>query len=910
MGVNIIKDSKGIPHIVFNQKITKNNSYIGNTIDDFEILQVLGEGSYGYVAKAKSKKNNTIYAIKQMKLNIIAQKNIRDLIENEIQILQKLKNPFITKYYKSFKSNEGNIYIVMEYMNNGDLAKLIKSHMIINKPIEEERLWNIFIQALKSLEFIHSNQIIHRDIKPENLFMNNSGIVKLGDFGFSANYKNNNNNGMNISLENMKPQNNVAKIDCKGTVIGTENFMSPEMVNKCQYDLKTDVYSMGCTFFQAMFWTTPKIQNRNFNQMFFGNNNMNNMDINSSNDQIIYNKDYYSKELVNLVYKMIEKNKNKRPDSKSILNLFIKEYIKKYSKNSGIGSVLSCLYSCSDLLNYFKNQDMTFQNYLINKNISIEFLSGLNSRNNQENWKSFLFKIRLIISQQNSLYEKDIEIDPRFFLSYFLKRLHHELNNKNDFFSNPFSTLFTGKQNNISNNNNNNMQNNLNSNMINFSKKEDSFKFFCKYFKENNNSIISNSFYGNMKTKTVCESCLLTTYTFNFFNFITFNLDSIQKYIISHNYQNQTLLSISDCFTIQNSLLIKIKNFSKICRNCKNIKHSERKQFCTFPKYLIVCLDRGMNCQNKLSVKYQATLDLKKNCENVDSYNFFRLIGVIKRLDINNIEHYISLYFDCEMNSWILRDDNCFKQINSPLEHTQGNEIMFFYEGIIQYNNVGNNNVNTLARLSMDNSKNINSMLQVKNLNNNNNTRNNFNNMNMNNNMNNNNVIRRNSDNIMNNNFINNLNNNNKNMNNMNFISDKSMNRYMNLNINTNSISFNNVNHNSNNNNKFQRCFTYNNFNNMNGNNNFNNMNYNMNQNNNNMNQNNIFMNNTNNKMEITNNLNNKMNISGNNLNNNNNNGMNAPNINIFNLNMNINNNFNNAPNGVAYNNYMKTEYN
>ena len=53
MGVNIIKDSKGIPHIVFNQKITKNNSYIGNTIDDFEILQVLGEGSYGYVAKAK-----------------------------------------------------------------------------------------------------------------------------------------------------------------------------------------------------------------------------------------------------------------------------------------------------------------------------------------------------------------------------------------------------------------------------------------------------------------------------------------------------------------------------------------------------------------------------------------------------------------------------------------------------------------------------------------------------------------------------------------------------------------------------------------------------------------------------------------------------------------------------------------
>ena len=278
MGVNLIKDSRGIPHMVFSQKIMKNNIYMGENIDDFEILQLLGDGSYGYVAKVKSKINNKIYAIKQMKLNAIAPKNIIYLIENEIQILQKLKHPLITKYYKAFKS-DGNIYIVMEYMNNGDLGKLIKSHMIINTPIEENKLWNIFIQALKSLEFIHSKQIIHRDIKPENLFINNNGVIKLGDFGFSANYKNNNNMNMNMnmSIENMKPQNNLAKYDCSGTVIGTENFMSPEMINKYQYDLKTDVYSMGCTFFQAMFWTTP---NKVVNPMLGGNN------INSLNEHI------------------------------------------------------------------------------------------------------------------------------------------------------------------------------------------------------------------------------------------------------------------------------------------------------------------------------------------------------------------------------------------------------------------------------------------------------------------------------------------------------------------------------------------------------------------------------------------------------------------------------------------------
>ena len=706
MGVNLIKDSRGIPHMVFSQKIMKNNIYMGENIDDFEILQLLGDGSYGYVAKVKSKINNKIYAIKQMKLNAIAPKNIIYLIENEIQILQKLKHPLITKYYKAFK-NDGNIYIVMEYMNNGDLGKLIKSHMILNTPIEENKLWNIFIQALKSLEFIHSKQIIHRDIKPENLFINNNGVIKLGDFGFSANYKNNNN--MNMSIENMKPQNNLAKYDCNGTVIGTENFMSPEMINKYQYDLKTDVYSMGCTFFQAMFWTTP---NKVVNPMLGGNN------INSLNEHIMNNKNFYSQELTNLVYQMIEINPNQRPDSKTFLKLFINEYIKKYSKNSGISSVLSCLYSCIDLVNYFKNQDMNFRIYLNNKNISLAFLSGLNSINTAENWKSFLCKIRLIFSKQNSLYEKDMEIEPRFFLSSLLKRLHQELNNKNDFFFNPFSTLFTGKLDN-NENNMNNQQYILNSNSINFSNKEESFKLFYKYFNENNNSIISKLFYGNMKNKTVCESCLLTTYTFNFFNFVTFNLDLIQKYIINHNFQNQAnQLSISDCFSIQNSLLIKLSKYSKICRNCLKKKHSERKQFYTFPKYLIVCLDRGINCQNKLGVTYTATLNLKKNCQNVESYNYFRLIGIIKRLDIDNNEHYISIYFDCDINSWILRNDSQWQQISSPLEHTQGSEIMFFYEGIIQSNNIIGN-VNTMAILSMNDNKNINSMIQERNLNNN-----------------------------------------------------------------------------------------------------------------------------------------------------------------------------------------------
>jgi len=86
-----------------------------------------------------------------------------------------------------FRAKEDQIlYIIMEFMDNGDLSGLLKAHKILLKPIEEEKLYDIFIQAMKSLKYIHSQNICHRDIKPENLFITVDNIVKLGDFGVSA----------------------------------------------------------------------------------------------------------------------------------------------------------------------------------------------------------------------------------------------------------------------------------------------------------------------------------------------------------------------------------------------------------------------------------------------------------------------------------------------------------------------------------------------------------------------------------------------------------------------------------------------------------------------------------------------------------------------------------------------------
>ena len=796
MGVEVIKDQKGKNHLVFSKDISKEDLLMGDKIDNYEILQVLGEGSFGYVAKAKSRLNHKIYAIKQLNFSSSQKKKEIDLVENEVAILKNLDHPLITKYYKSFKEGDC-LYIVMEFMDNGDLGKLIKGHQTLNKPIDEERLWNIFIQALQSLEYVHSKGLIHRDIKPENLFISNDGTIKLGDFGVAANYKdkNNNKNGQNNNMmqnnmmQNMQNMNMqdmqqlIGKINCQGTVVGTAPFMSPEMIKNTEYDLTTDVYSMGCTFFEAMFWSFPRVPAMDIQGLIEGKNMLKLIDM-----KIKYNKDVYSKELVDLVYKMIELKKEIRPDSSTTLNLFINEYNKKYSKSSNIGSVLCCLYSYPELIQYFKDQNNE-NNISSNPNsISYAFLYGLNSllnsninMINKEEWKTSIFKIRSILSNHNSIYQENNEINPRFFLSFLLGRIHKELNLKRGSYQNPFSSLFSGEI--------NNQQTNM-MNSINYSKKDESYNYFINNFNENNNSIISNNFYGNMKTKTVCSKCQLITYSFSSFNFITFNLDLCQKYLIKHNYQNlMNQLNILNCFFMQNDTLINISNFSKFCRNCQaNREHSERKQFYTFPRYLIICLDRGADCENKTKVSYNEILDLRNNYDNPNSFNCFMIKGVVKRVNINNEEHYISLYYDFNQKSWIVRDDSQITKINSIFDHQDGLEVMLFYEALVN-NNMNNNNgnefntLNSNTNINLQNSGN-NNMNQNQNMNYNNMNMSNMNNFNMNNNMNN-----------MN---MGNMNNNNMNMNNYNNMQSGMFNNTMNSNMNNNMNMNMNINYNQN----------------------------------------------------------------------------------------------------------------
>ena len=151
MGIEILKENNGEQLIEYKLPnfINENGNKFSNNSDDYEILQVLGEGGFANVLKVKSKTNFGIYAMKKVDMSYI--ENVEKLsskyYDNEILFLKTLNHPNIIKCYNVFKENQ-YLYFIMEFMNNGDLKSYNEGNKIMNKKIEEGKLWEIFYKCL------------------------------------------------------------------------------------------------------------------------------------------------------------------------------------------------------------------------------------------------------------------------------------------------------------------------------------------------------------------------------------------------------------------------------------------------------------------------------------------------------------------------------------------------------------------------------------------------------------------------------------------------------------------------------------------------------------------------------------------------------------------------------------------
>ena len=294
-------DENGKPQFLFIDK-GKKKLNVGNKLSDFNIEKQIGKGNFASVYLVKSKITNKVYAMKEIKAERYSNESQRKEVQKEIKLLENLDHPNIITYFSSF-SEDGNFYIITEYLNGGSLQDILKLSKENGKCISEEKLWDVLVQVLSGLCYLHyKKNIIHRDIKPDNILFDKDGNIKITDFGISA--------------VNRDDADEIIK--CHDTCIGPMQFMSPEMAQKEKYDFKSDIYMLGLTFFNLMSGELPQkniIQNNNVYVALNQNAKL---------------PDYYSRNLKDFVRKLLNVDPKERPSSKEAFPLAISFYTVKY----------------------------------------------------------------------------------------------------------------------------------------------------------------------------------------------------------------------------------------------------------------------------------------------------------------------------------------------------------------------------------------------------------------------------------------------------------------------------------------------------------------------------------------------------------------------------------------------------
>ncbi|KAL7592685.1 hypothetical protein Lser_V15G35156 [Lactuca serriola] len=187
----------------------------------FSNIELIGRGSFGDVYKGFDKENNKEVAIKVIDLEE-SEDEIED-IQKEIAVLQQCRSPYITEYYGSYL-HKTKLWIIMEYMAGGSVADLIQP----NQPLDEMSISCILRDLLLAIEYLHNEGKIHRDIKAANILLNESGDVKVADFGVSAQL--------------------TRTISRRKTFVGTPFWMAPEVIQNSEgYNEKADIWSLGIT---------------------------------------------------------------------------------------------------------------------------------------------------------------------------------------------------------------------------------------------------------------------------------------------------------------------------------------------------------------------------------------------------------------------------------------------------------------------------------------------------------------------------------------------------------------------------------------------------------------------------------------------------------------------------------------
>ena len=216
---------------------------IGERIHSYEINAHLGQGGMGNVYRATDMMLGREVALKMLHPQLTMQPQFLERFKKEARVLAQLLHPNIAVIY-NFIEQGGNHFMVMEYVEGTNLDDLLKQH----KSLPAEFIVPVFVQALEGLQHAHRKNIFHRDIKPSNIMLTPDGVVKLMDFGIAK-----------VAGEQKMTQVN--------KIVGTVEFMAPELIQGRDASNASDIYAAGVTMYEMLSGKLPFESDTDFNLM-------------------------------------------------------------------------------------------------------------------------------------------------------------------------------------------------------------------------------------------------------------------------------------------------------------------------------------------------------------------------------------------------------------------------------------------------------------------------------------------------------------------------------------------------------------------------------------------------------------------------------------------------------------------
>ncbi|KAK8706548.1 hypothetical protein V6N13_050109 [Hibiscus sabdariffa] len=256
------------------------------TLDNKYMLgDEIGKGAYGRVYKGLDLENGDFVAIKQVSLENIGQEDL-NIIMQEIDLLKILNHKNIVKYLGSSKT-KSHLHIILEYVENGSLANIIKPNKF--GPFPESLVAVYISQVLEGLVYLHEQGVIHRDIKGANILTTKEGLVKLADFGVAT---------------------KLTEADVNThSVVGTPYWMAPEVIEMSGVCAASDIWSVGCTVIELLTCVPPYFDLQPMPALF----------------RIVQDEhppipDSLSPDITDFLRQCFKKDARQRPDAKTLLS--------------------------------------------------------------------------------------------------------------------------------------------------------------------------------------------------------------------------------------------------------------------------------------------------------------------------------------------------------------------------------------------------------------------------------------------------------------------------------------------------------------------------------------------------------------------------------------------------------------